>query len=344
MQREINLKKIYLNNSQTSLKKYAIEQIIKLNEINFKIKKYNMGDTIIIAGVPRSGTTWLTEILSSLPGYTTIFEPLHPVWFPESVERGFKDRTYLPTETHWFEGINYIEKVLSGRSVTNRFEGIGNLKNNMFSNKLVVKFVRANRLLPWISHHFKVRKIILLIRHPCAVVASQIRSGFYGYNHSTMYKDESPTKETILKEAQRIGIYNKYILKKIEGLESKEELLAASWCFDYYVPLRHPNINSWILLSYENLIIEPEKTIKRILELLNIKNTGKCLAEIYKPSKVASSDLKLESYLQLSKWRNYLSPPQIQNILDVVYGFGFEFYDEGIKPDNIKLNRIGNFL
>ncbi len=44
-------------------------------------------------------------------------------------------------------------------------------------DKLLVKFCRINRMLPWFAEQFDVRGIIFIIRHPCAVVNSMMRFG-----------------------------------------------------------------------------------------------------------------------------------------------------------------------
>ena len=58
----------------------------------------NVKDSIIISGSPRAGTTWLMEILSNLPKYKTIFEPLHPTRFPQLNKLGFPPRIFIPVE------------------------------------------------------------------------------------------------------------------------------------------------------------------------------------------------------------------------------------------------------
>ena len=39
---------------------------------------------LVVAGAPRSGTTWLAEIANGFPGTCTLFEPLHPTKVPEA--------------------------------------------------------------------------------------------------------------------------------------------------------------------------------------------------------------------------------------------------------------------
>ena len=41
----------------------------------------------------------------------------------------------------------------------------------------LVKFIASNRLLPWISRNFRLRAIYMIIRHRCAIIASQLATG-----------------------------------------------------------------------------------------------------------------------------------------------------------------------
>lgn len=326
------------------IKNFLHKKLIKLNKLNFQIKKYDMQDTIILAGTPRSGTTWLSEVLNTIQRYTIIFEPLHPVWFPEAAQTGFQARTYLSPETTWLEGERYIEKVLCGRIATNRYEGITNIKNNMLSNKLIVKFIRANRLLPWISVNFQVKKIILLIRHPCAVISSQIKSGYYGYNQASTHQDISPEKKKIMKEAQEIEKIAPHLIKKIEQATYREEILAAIWSLDNYIPLNSSSRSSYTVVPYEKLVTQGASTMEYIFSEIGIKFSDKYTKHLTKPSKVASKDLKTVSGHQLAKWKKDLSKDQINRILDMVSAFGLELYNDRLEPDYKKLKKAGHII
>lgn len=298
------MKKSYLPHSKSKrlLKGFLRAKFPKLNEIVFKIKKYDLRDTIVVAGTPRSGTTWMAEVLSAKSGYTVIFEPLHPIWFPEAARSGFKARTYVPPGKTWISGENYLKRVLSGKVVSTRFEGAEKYRNSFLSHKLIVKFVRANRLLPWLSEKFDVRKIILLIRHPCAVIASQLRSGYYGYNDIYFGTDVCPKKEIIIGEAERIKSIDVNTIKKIEKIKTQEEVLAAVWCLDNFVPISSNQKNRWLMVPYEKLMID-RTNIKRIADICGISCSKINMEDISKPSKVSLNDLKADNLQQLSKWK-----------------------------------------
>lgn len=334
----------YLPESGKTLKSILRANMVYIAEIIAKTKRYDLGDTVVVAGTPRSGTTWLAEVLSAKSGYTVIFEPLHPIWFPEAVRSGFKARTYAPPGKTWISGEKYLERVLSGKVVSARFEGVEKYRNSFLSHKLIVKFVRANRLLPWLSENFEVRKIILLVRHPCAVVASQLQSGYYGYNDILLGRDIRPKKEEIINEAAAIGSIDQNIIKKIERVETPEELLATLWCLDNYVPLHSTQKNRWLLVPYEKLMMEKSKSVKYIADMCGIVCSKQIIKHINKPSRVASPDLRSETNQQLSKWKNQLSNEQIAKIINIVNAFGLDFYSNKITPDYKCLDNFGTMI
>ena len=138
------------------------------NNYLYKNKKFDIKNYILIVGSPRSGTTWLLDILIKLPGYTSIFEPLNPIWFPESFEVGFRSRTYLKSDSLWAEGKNYLTKIFTGQIANLPIKdtpldlfkefSINNFFAHLLGSKLIIKSVNMNRMLPWITKNFQLNK------------------------------------------------------------------------------------------------------------------------------------------------------------------------------------------
>ena len=158
---------------------------------------------IIIAGSGRSGTTWVLDAIANANNLRTIFEPLHPIGVP--VAKPFANR-YVRDDANEPELKFFMDKVFSGvfkslwanyrvrpdrLHLTYHQSGslrhkLGFLKHNYkklaihycryhkvkFSN-LIVKFTRANLMLGWLSKNYSA-KILLIVRHPGAVVHSKI--------------------------------------------------------------------------------------------------------------------------------------------------------------------------
>ena len=319
------------------------------NKKTYNAKKFNINDTILIVGAPRSGTTWLMEILGTLPNYTNTFEPLNPIWSPNSFEVGFKSRTYIKRDTNWPKGEEYLRKIFIGQiaevpikdgllvSLLTGFS-IKNTLRHLFGKKLIVKSVNMNRMLPWIAEKFQLRKIFFIIRHPCAVVASQIKTGLCGYRSiQPPYRDVFPTKKDILEEALKINVINPDLYNKLKKIKTREEVLAASWCLDNYIPLSQKSPQQWSQVVYEKLVKDGKKEIVRLFNEIGEQKIPK--SAFYKLKKPSMVIVKKEKKLikkpieQLSKWKKNLSEKQIENILSVVSDFGLDFYSNEIEPD-----------
>ncbi len=294
-------------------------------------------DTIIISGTPRGGTTWFMELINTLPGYKSIFEPFHREWFPQVKRLNLSHRPYLEPNAKNQHLKEYLEKVFTGQIVSQRplFSPTPvAIYKRLSATRILVKFIRANRLLPWIVNNFQVRGIYFIIRHPCATIASQLETGIRGYPFP---KDVTLPKELVLKEASQIPQINKneWLMKKLYTIRTHEEVLAAIWSLDNYVPLsylsEHPS--AWYTVIYEKLITNFDMEIKKIFEYINEEVPEKVYEKFKRPSKTTHDRSYLGTPKQLLKWKNKLSERQIKNILKVVHWFGLDFYTENPEPD-----------
>jgi len=324
-----------------------------INKKTYDAKKIDIKDTILIVGSPRSGTTWLMEILTTLPKYTYTFEPLNPIWCPSSFEAGFRSRTYIEPKGNWTEGEEFLRKTFTGQianvpvkeSLTISLLAGFSIKNTMrhlLGAKLIVKSVNMNRLLPWISEKFQLRGIFFIIRHPCAVVASQLKTGLCGYRSSNLpYVDVFPTQKEILDEASKINGFNPDRYNKLKKIKTKEEVLAASWCLDNYVPLSQKKPHPWSLVIYEKLVKDGANEISRLFNEIGEQKIPKAAVHnLKKPSMVIVKEeekLIKKPVEQLSKWKKTLSEKQIESILKIVSEFGLDFYSNELEPDYARI-------
>lgn len=314
---------------------YTSGQVV--DALSSKLHKFNIGDTIVISGTPRGGTTWFMELLETLPDYKSIFEPFHKEWFLQVKELNLPPRPYLDPNAENRSLKEYLNAVFTGQIISRapRFSLTpATIYKRLSATKILVKFVRANRLLPWIVTNFQVRGIYFMIRHPCATIASQLETGIRGYFTP---KDIPLPKEIVLREASQIPQIkeNEWLMKKLYTIKTQEEILAAIWSLDNYVPLsylsEHPN--AWYTVVYEKLITDFDEEIKRIFDYINEEVPEKAHETFKRPSKTTHDKSYLGTPKQLLKWKKKLSERQIKNILKVVHWFGLDFYTEAPEPD-----------
>ena len=149
--------------------------------------RFAPNQALILTSSPRSGGTLLSQALSAVPGMGVLFEPLHLTRVPAAAAAQFSWRTYVPPDTPWPEGEAFLRRVFAGDVVNAWTLREMSLAQAWRAERLLFKFVRANRLLPWLCRAFSVPTPVLLVRHPCAVVASQMRFGW-----QNVHRPEAP--------------------------------------------------------------------------------------------------------------------------------------------------------
>ena len=166
--------------------------------------RFNENESLVISSTPRSGSTLLGQVLSAIPNSCTLFEPLHLDNVPEAAAAGFGWRTYLKPDEDWPEGKSYLKRVFRGEILNQWTVREISYRDISEKNLLIVKFVRANRLYPWLCANFDLPPPILLIRHPCGVISSQLNYGWKGEERpdSTAYLQEFPRFRDILDQIE----------------------------------------------------------------------------------------------------------------------------------------------
>jgi len=309
----------------------------RIQKVNFILKQkavqlnslfpHDTRDTVILTGAPRSGTTWLGEILNTIPRSAVLFEPLHLRNVHEARKAGFEWVTLLDETDDCPEKYEFMKKAFTGKLINNWTAR--EIKTKPFKECLtvetwIVKFVRANLILDWLVEQFPIRRPLLIIRHPCAVVASQIRREWrYRINMETL------RNEPLLKRFPHLA-------EKLDGLESIEQYLAAKWCFDYYYPLLKKEADQFELVIYENLVKNGKEAIKKIFSALEMKVPEKAYSQLRVPSLTAHhGDPWIEG--PLLGWTKVFNKKQVKLILDVVEKFGMNFYTDALEPDYYRL-------
>jgi len=316
------------------------DEVIKstLDKLSTVATEGRIEDAILIFGPPRGGTTWIMEILETIPRYKSIFEPLHPYWFPES-QRIFYPREspihrpYMPPFHYRTDAIDYFIRVFTGKvyskhpifPLTPR-----SILYRVLSDKVIVKFIRGNRLLPWITTYFNIRGVYLLLRHPCAVMAS-IKNAWRFPESSPPYRKAFLENAIKIREIRE----NQSLIKKLRNLKTPIELSAANWAIDTYVALSHlrGHPNKGHVVVYEALVTNFEEEVMGMFNYIGEDIPKKVFPLYHKPSRTTQDKSYLGNPKQLLKWKKRLSEHQIRKILTISHWFGLDFYTEAPEPD-----------
>ena len=290
---------------------------------------YDIEDTVVVAASPRGGSTWLAELMASRPRTTILWEPLHVGNNPKCREHGFGWQNYIPKGATWGKRRRYLRRVLRGENLSTRL--LTSLELDPVAlmsphGTYVAKFVNANMILPRIVEAYPV-SAIHMIRHPCAVVSSQIEHGSWDH----LEKSNLTIPDGLFEDLPHLSTV-------FEGIESHVELLAFEWAVQNYVPLSHPEPLPWFLTTYEQMVMRGREEIHRISEFLGV-SLDEAIQNLKTPSATASEESVDRQRERLTKWKTNLDPTQADHVLQVAHDVGVTFYTNAPTPDEDELPR-----
>jgi len=291
-------------------------------------KHHDISNVIAISGVYRGGTTFLSEVIMDADNFALLWEPLH-FGALKKYRKGFdKDLgflPYIPKGITWDEATEYFNQVFRGEFLSREMIDHRS-KINLQGNRILVKFCRANMLLPWLSDNFNVN-VIFIVRHPCAVVSSQL-------NHPNFNRVFDEVDIFSLQESKHMDIFNE--LKHIrKNVKSKIEMLSHQWALQNLVPLADQyNNDKWITLSYENLLLNPVEEAARLQKFTGLEIKNSLMDHLKIPSSSTQGKMaRMDRKTQIRVWKDRLSNEEIRQILNIVDSYGIKGFDESEVPD-----------
>jgi hypothetical protein len=130
--------------------------------------------TTVLLGSPRSGTTWLGEVLDRHHDHRMMFEPLRPGMTP-TLDVLKVSPTLDPSDPADGDRVEAFARLLNGQL---RDPWMDHLNRSIRPRRRLIKDVRANGLTPWLVQRFPSVPVVVLVRHPVPVVASRLSLGW----------------------------------------------------------------------------------------------------------------------------------------------------------------------
>lgn len=289
---------------------------------------------IFIAGSNRSGTTWLQNIIAAPLNYRLIFEPLHR----RVVGNRKFDRLFLDAYSQQKELFAYLQAVLKGK-IKNRWMLQGGharrwyfFRNRWWARNVVVKFIRANLMLEWLEHNFPCR-IVFIIRHPCAVIASIKKMEWDLKRDFDFLKSQNQLLENYLQPYQHI-IFMRH--------PTPVQRLALIWCIENKIPLTQFKKHNWVGAIYEHLVLGPHDELNRIYSELGLQKPSLGYKMINKTTHTANKDRSRQRGDVLKKWQSKLSKDETKQIIEIVKAFDMGFYSYDTLPSAVELESLMN--
>lgn len=304
----------------------------------------------LIAGSGRSGTTWVLDALAEANGLRPVFEPLNPSISDigaryayralaaddehPDLERFLTDVCEGRRHKWWTQYRRPNDRLIPPLSKLTSMKGLKleyhrwkkfledqpTLSMGARRSSPLVKCIRANLMLNWLSRRHAC-KIVLLVRHPGAVVESQLRLRRGGVWDPepvlTRYQNDSCLHELTGNR------YRKLLSRQLSPIEA----LAVNWVIENQWAIERAAINHVTVVFYEQLKASPACEWQRICRALDLPHVPQA-SVIARPSQQSSSRhiVAAAPMTEEPSWRRGLTVENVALIQRVLDEAGFDSY------------------
>ena len=204
---------------------------------------------VAIHGVPRSGTSWLGQIINSSPWVRYRYQPLFSYAFKDRINPTSSRNEILAffKELYDYEDafLLQLDKIESGAYP--KFE------KAEVQTHLAYKEVRYHHILENVFQQVPEIKVIGIIRHPCAVINSWLKA-------PKEFKPEWDVK----KEWRRAPSKNQNRPEEFYGFEKWKEVA------EMFLRFREEYPEQFYLVLYRDLIKNTMEEVRKIFHFINL--------------------------------------------------------------------------
>lgn len=291
---------------------------------------------IFLFATPRGGSTWVMEILASQPNIKHFDEPFSIRRDNvRKVNRFNKWEDLMPEAGRDNDILKYIQDLKENNI------GIMNpapfrKQHRFFTNRIVFKIHELEHLINKIETQCKAQ-IVYLLRHPIPTSLSRhVLPRLELYLNSDLYRNKYLTRHQI-NEAERICN---------EGTNFQRGVLA--WCLENIIPLKYSDTSDWLIVSYEEILLNPVNVCKIMLEKLEFERLDLMLRAIDQPAVninmsgkqtsdiLEDDDAERRHFKLVTKWKNNITDEEIHMCFELLNLFGLDAYSFGSYIANKK--------
>jgi hypothetical protein len=297
---------------------------------------------VVLLGSARSGTTWLQDGLAQANALRTIFEPLHP----EGDKRAESfAHAYLTPEDQSLGLSDFLSEAFTGSGlrlwrdlrvnpahIYKLQSPIGYAAQAFYiyrglrrylparNRPIITKMIRGNLLGGWLVARMRARTL-LLVRHPCAVVSSQLRVNPSAWHDHHELLNRYLANERLVDE--HLGKIREHLVR----LSEPSDVHAALWCIENAIPCATAIEDGVGVAYYERLLANDHEEWSKVIDCLALDEIPSRRISSA-PSQQAASDMKRSTFGtdRIGRWRDRLERNQIERIHAILARFEVENY------------------
>lgn len=317
---------------------------LRLREVIYRaVCKHQQGDkpNIMLYCSRRGGSTWMLNTIAAHPGcryvgrpFVTMLSTRHRKRLPdlnaaaghpgESFEHEHMIHFTGEAEDH-FQAL--AEDILYGRVEV--YPAL-NFRAEYFhraTNRIVFQITNATPLVDWFDQRFDLTTVIL-IRHPVSTALSVMQKGWP--HECEQFLRHGAFVERYLGDGLEAAAWD--IVRS--GDEMAQHVL--DWSLKMAPLFRafddHGLERNWLMMTYEQTVLEPEGTVRLFSERLNLPEVEPMLEQVRRPSRsvtpTTAGKVADPSYL-LGRWRERVDEGQERALMQIPERFGIDAYRAG---------------
>ena len=279
---------------------------------------------VFVAGMARSGTTWIADLINHDGRYRVLFEPFLRQRVKEAA--GFEYLQYLPPRFDNPALARAAQAILSG-SLCNPWVDRENKRVIYF--RRLVKDVRCNLMLKWLSGIAPRMRVVLVVRNPFSVANSWLRLGWGKVPGS----EETDVNVILAQSALRAAFpLIDEVCAKIDYDDPFQRLIL-EWGILHYVPFHQFNRGDLCVVHYERLLLHFADEIERLFRFLNT-SPAPPVHHYNNQNQYASStnwlkrDFAGDKHVLMSEWKSTFSKEQVKKADEILAAFSLDnIYD-----------------
>jgi hypothetical protein len=291
---------------------------------------------VIVAGFPRSGTSWLAKCLSFAPDFTYYREPDNFDRVREAEQRFVN--LYLTAEHDDPAYRRLMIRACAGKVATaftmredpgpllsllgRRGRALGERLPFLFFRKrdVLLKLVFANLNLAWFSANIPHARQLCVLRHPCGQFASWQRLGW------------EPNPGALLENPRLVADHLHPFADLIRAAETFWERAGALWAATVHVIHQQTRVDDGrLVLAYEWLCGDPAARFEEVYRLLGMTwnaRTERGVRETNTEGDNLVYSLHRPTAIQVDRWKERVAPEQIEACRRFVEPFGLPYYPD----------------
>lgn len=274
---------------------------------------------IFIFSTPRSGSTWLNELICTQKGVKYCNEPLDLRIEKNSKISNIDSWEELYNQKVIDKLIKYFKNISSGK---NRWLNPSPLNKNYNFSTNRISFKVINGAEPFINDIVDScnGKLVYLIRHPLPVALS---------------RKKTPRLD-ILTSDQVMKNFSQSIRNKSKNIKEKGDFLekaVLSWCIQNKLALdiKQPD---WLIITYEQLVTNPIPIIHLLEKELQLEDINKIIKQLNIASKVTVQSSKgterminnklIEKEDLINRWKDKIDEEKEDKLFEIISCFGLD--------------------